>query len=285
LEEGEKMDRDQSEDATEDHNQSYNNVELGRAESIVETLETEIREGRLREGEKLPSERELAARFKFARMTVRRALQILVSEGQIVSHPVRGYFVTNLRKRLLEYHGESIHADSDTSSVLAEELRQSGSFLKDMERRKRKPKIVPLENTPALVAPDEEVAEHLRLNTNQLVLRRYRLQLADGLPYRLIESFYPADLFGELIGIDIGEKPLFTWLQESYGLKAKRAREVLIARLATTLERRLLHLSPGMPIVAYDRTVWANTDRPIEWAHITAAAGLYTFMYDYDIQE
>lgn len=278
------MDLDETNDNEVDNDQpDGNDGELGRAERVVEILETEIREGSLRDGEKLPSERELVDRFKVSRMTIRRALQTLVGEGLLASYPVRGYFVTGIRKRLQEYHGESIHTTSEMPSVAAEELRRSGSFLKDMERKKRKPEVVFMDNTPALVAADVEVAEHLQTGTNELVLRRYRLQLADKLPYRLIESFYPADLFGELVTTNIGNKALFTWLRERHGLSVAHAKEVLIARLATTSERRLLRLSPGMPVVTYDRTVLTDTGRPVEWAHITAVAGLYTFVYEYDI--
>ena len=116
-----------------------------------------------------------------------------------------------------------------------------------------------------------------------LVFKRYRLQLADGLPYRIIESYYPADLFGELLTTDIGDKPLFDWLQERHGLVVARAREELIARLATADERRLLQISPNAPVVAFNRTVWADSDRPVEWAHIIAVAEFYTFSYEYDI--
>ena len=276
------MDYDQLDNSEMNTDPDDNEGELGRAERIVEALETEIREGGLREGEKLPSERELADRFRVSRMTVRRALQTLMGEGLVASYPARGYFVTGIRKRLQEYHGISIHPASEIPSVAAEELRRSGSFIKDMERLKRKPEIVFLDPV-AFVVADAEVAERLQLDTNELVLRRYRLQLADKLPYRIIESYYPADLFGELVATDIGDKPLFRWLQERRGLSAVHVQEVLIARLATTSERHLLRLSPGVPVVAYDRTVWANTGRPIEWAHITAAAGLYTFVYEYDI--
>lgn len=277
------MDFDQPDDnEMNDDQPDDNDGEVGRAERIVEMLETEIREGKLRVGEKLPSERELANTFNVNRMTVRRALQTLVGEGLVVSYPVRGYFVAGIRKRLQEYHGEAIPGASETPAVPAEELRRFGSFLKEMERLRRKPDIVFLE-PPALIAADAEIAEHLQLHTHELVLRRYRLQSADKLPYRLIESYYPADLFGELVTTDIGKKPLFQWLQERHGLSAERAREILIARLATTSERRLLRISAGMPVVAYDRTVWSNTGRPIEWAHIIAVAGLYTFVYEYDI--
>ena len=50
--------------------------ERGKAERIVEEIGTEIREGKLQGGEKLPSERKLADRFKVSRMTARSALQI-----------------------------------------------------------------------------------------------------------------------------------------------------------------------------------------------------------------
>ncbi len=268
------MDNDQRDDSeTDDDQVDYKDGELSRAERIAETLEAEIRDGEPGEGERLPSERELAGRFGASRMTVRRALQILVGEGLVVSYPVRGYFVTGIRKRLQEYHGES---------VAAEELRRSGSFIKDMERLKLEPEVVFLD-PPGLVAANSEVAEHLQLDTNELVLRRYRLQLANKLPYRLIESYYPADLFGELVTTNIENKPLFMWLQERHGLSVVHAKEILIARLATTPERRRLGISSGAPVVAYDRTVWANTGRPVEWAHIIAVAGLYTFVYEYDI--
>ena len=277
------MDNDQRDDSDMDDDQAdYKDGELSRAERIVETLETEIKEGRLRERAKLPSERDLADSFKVSRMTVRKALQTLVGGGLIVSHPSRGYFVASIRERLQERHGELIHTNPESLSITAEELRQFGSFVEYMKRLKRNPEVTFLEK-PSLVAADAEVAEHLQLNPNELVFRRYRLQLADKLPYRLIESYYPADLFGELLTTVIGDKPLFTWLQERYGLTVVHAQEVLKARLATTSERNILRISPGMPIVALDRTVWADNGRPVEWAHIIASAELYTFTYEYDI--
>lgn len=148
----------------------------------------------------------------------------------------------------------------------------------------RKPRVQFLEQ-PALVAANAEIASHLHIEPNSLVLKRYRLQLADNLPYRLIESYYPADLFGELLTTDIGTTPLFAWLQERHGLKVVHAREVLIARLATPNERSLLQISANAPVVAIDRTVWASSGRPVELAHILAVAALYTFTYEYDIHE
>ena len=257
-------------------------MELGKAEEIAEELRTQIVKGRLQAGTKIASERDLSEELGASRMTVRRAIEIIEGEGLVVRYPGRGTFVGGLRERVLVDRGREVQEELETHSVAASELRMSGSFLKDMESIGRKPHVQFLEQ-PALVAADAEIAKHLQMQAGTLVLKRYRLQMADNLPYRLIESYYPSDLFGELLTQDIGHMPLFVWLQERHNLRVAHAQEVLIARLATRKERQLLHISPSAPIVALNRTVWTEEKRPVEWAYIIAVAALYTFTYEYDI--
>ena len=257
-------------------------MELSKAEDIAEKLRGEIQQSRLQAGAKIASERDLSEEFGASRMTVRRAIEIIEGEGLVVRYPGRGTFVSGLQERVLVDRGREVQEAVEDHAVTASELRMSGSFLKDMQRLGRKPQVQFLEQ-PGLVAANAENAKHLQIPTGTLVLKRYRLQLADNLPYRLIESYYPADLFGELLTKDIGDTPLFIWLQERHDLRVAHAQEVLIARLATQKERQLLHISPNAPVVALNRTVWTEERRPVEWAHIIAIAGLYTFTYEYDI--
>ena len=134
------MSDDQPENREVDYDQfESSDGELGKAERIVEEIGAEIREGKLQEGDRLPSERDLADRFKVSRMTVRSALQTLLSEGLIVSYPGRGYFVVGARERLKEHHGELIYTDSAMPSVAGEELSRSGSFSEYMKRLERNP--------------------------------------------------------------------------------------------------------------------------------------------------
>lgn len=255
-------------------------MELGKAEEIAERLRTKILDGTLAPGTKIASERELSDELEASRMTVRHALEIIEGEGLIIRYPGRGTFVSGAQERVLIEKGREIK----NVSIQGSELRLSGSFLKDMERIGRKPYVRFLEQ-PSLVPATEEIAKSLQIPTGTLVLKRYRLQLADNLPYRIIESYYPSDLFGELLTIDIKDKPLFTWLQEKYGIRVSKAREILIARPANQNERQLLRISSGSPVVAFERTVWTETKRVVEWARIIAVAALYTFTYEYDIDD
>src|SRR5712691_4610601 len=226
----------------------HSEMDRGKAEYIEETIETWIREGRLKNKGKLPSERDLVEEFNVSRMTVRSALQSLEREGLVSRHSTKGTFITGIHE-----------------PEIAEELRRSGSFHKDMELIGHKPDVHWIED-PALVPVSNDVAQNLQLPQNVLVLKRNRLQLADGQPYRIIKSYYPADLFGELLTTDISDKPLFEWLQERHGLRVASAQEDLIARLATREERHHLQISPYAPVVALKRKVWADNDRIVEWA-------------------
>ncbi len=59
--------------------------------------------------------------------------------------------------------------------------------------------------------------------------------------------------------------------------------------VAYAFQARLYHrcrcASVVVAVVALDRTVWTEAQRPVEWAHIVAVAALYTFTYEYDILE
>ncbi len=56
-------------------------------ERIVEQIEEAIVEGRLRDGDFLPSEREMMSQFSVSRSTVREAMRVLESSGLVRSRP------------------------------------------------------------------------------------------------------------------------------------------------------------------------------------------------------
>ena len=59
---------------------------------LVEEIKDSILSGRVKAGEKLPSENELSAKYQISRHTVRKALSILAQEGYIVAEHGRGTF-------------------------------------------------------------------------------------------------------------------------------------------------------------------------------------------------
>ncbi len=65
-------------------------------EEIVRQIKTLVQEGRLKSGDKLPPERDLAERFKVSRTSVRESLRALESMGLIEIRPGEGTFVREI---------------------------------------------------------------------------------------------------------------------------------------------------------------------------------------------
>ena len=62
-------------------------------QQIYESLSRQIREGRLRPGDRLPGKRAMAAQLAVAVNTVDTAYQMLVAEGYLEARPKSGFFV------------------------------------------------------------------------------------------------------------------------------------------------------------------------------------------------
>ena len=87
-------------------------------EQIYDHIKKEIREGKLRYGERLPSARLLAQQLQISRSTVDLAYGQLVSEGYLEAKPCQGYFVSHVEEL---YH--IIHETDGTKEAEQKEAR------------------------------------------------------------------------------------------------------------------------------------------------------------------
>ena len=103
-------------------------------EQIYEALREAILQGRILQGEKLPSTRFEADYLQVSRSTVELAYDQLVSEGYIHAEPYRGYFACDVREL---YDLTDIHtADTQSQSILTE-IRSEIAAEKDQKETYR----------------------------------------------------------------------------------------------------------------------------------------------------
>jgi DNA-binding FadR family transcriptional regulator len=93
---------------------------MAKAQELVLNLVEMIESRALREGQRLPSERELCERFGSARNTVRRALSILEDERRVVRQPGRRGYVVDERRALF---GPSLARSAEAGPADIMELR------------------------------------------------------------------------------------------------------------------------------------------------------------------
>ena len=86
-------------------------------QQIYEYIRSEILEGRLIQGERLPSSRALATYLQISRSTVNLAYEQLMAEGYLESFRGKGYFVAKIETVL--------HLEKEKKQAFQEEMRES----------------------------------------------------------------------------------------------------------------------------------------------------------------
>jgi GntR family transcriptional regulator len=124
----------------------------------------------------------------------------------------------------------------------------------------------------------EHVATCMRIRAGDEVLSRRRKIIADGVPIRLVSSFFRADLFA---GTEVTEVETSTpALQEalkSLGHRFGHAEETLVARPATRPETESLQLDPGEWVVQLLRAAYSTEDTPVHVLETICAASRHVF--------
>jgi GntR family transcriptional regulator len=178
-------------------------------------------------GAPAPSERELVTRFGVARMTVRQAMDALVSEGLLERMPGKGTFVARPRRRLERPIG----------------------FSEEMQRRGLQPESQTLLSRREQAGPG--VARALGITEGDAVLHWRRLRRGDGAPICIQDSF-----LNEVLLPGFLEKHMPTSLFDALALRSLRptwAEDAILADLANDEEAELLEIEPGTPVLRVSR--------------------------------
>ena len=200
--------------------------------------------GRWRPGDRLPTERELAAHYGCSLITVRRALGELVREGRIERTRGRGTHV--LRPRIERDFAEAL------------------SFTAEMQRRGLDPETRLIVARPE--SAGERVAEALGLGPGSPTLYLERLRLAGGEPILLEQVHLPAERFPGLLASDLEHESLYDLLERRYDTRIVRAREALEPVLLRAREAALLDQPRRTPALLIEGLASTADDRPVEFS-------------------
>ena len=206
-------------------------------------LKREIRIGSLKQGDKLPSEKELCEKYKISRTTVRQALLSLVNEGLLYRKQGKGTFVARPK--------------------LSRSLVEVYSFSRDMKKLGLTPSSKVLEQK--IIPATEDLARNLSLKVGEdKVIKLTRIRLANNEPLLIETAYIPYNLAPSLIKEDMEHNSLYSILNEKYQLFFSHAVETYEAISIGRKEARLLKcrsLSPGFFI---ERMAYIEDDTPVE---------------------
>ena len=205
-----------------------------------------LQAGEWRPGELIPSEMELAARFKVSQGTVRKAIDELAAENLVMRRQGKGTFVATHSAQQVQYRFLKLHPDVGN-------LEGEGRAQRKILECKR------------LRAP-AEIARLLSMRSGDTVVQVRRVLAFSGIPTILEDIWLPGHAFKGLTAEQIAnyKGPTYAMFEGDFGVRMVRAEEKLRAVLPDATQAELLDVSTQTPLLSVERLAYTYNDIPME---------------------
>ncbi|MDB5869975.1 MAG: transcriptional regulator, GntR family [Polaromonas sp.] len=197
-------------------------------------------------GEMIPSEIDLAARFRVSQGTVRKAIDELAAENLVVRRQGKGTFVATHAEQHVQYRFLRLMPDSG-------DLGSEGPAERKIIDCKR------------LRAP-ADIARPLALRTGDAVLQLRRVLAFQGTPTIVEDVWLPGGPFKGLTADRLAgyKGPMYALFETEFGVHMVRAEEKIRAIAADAASAKLLDVPPGEPLLSVERIAYTYNDVPME---------------------
>ena len=209
---------------------------------LLQSLEA----GEWKSGAAIPSEQELAARFKVSQGTVRKAIDELSFDNLLVRRQGKGTFVATHAERQVQYRFLKLVPEDGDASSQGPAQRQ----IIDCKRARA----------------SADVARGLGLRPGDAVLQVRRVLSFGTTPTILEDIWLPGAPFkgltAERLRNDNG--PMYALFEREFGVRMVRAEEKIRAVLPDVTQAELLGVTSSTPLLSVERIAYTYNDAPIE---------------------
>lgn len=202
-----------------------------------------LQSGEWKPGELIPSEVELAQRFKVSQGTVRKAIDELAAENLVVRRQGKGTFVATHHEARAQFRFLRLMPD-------AGEPRSAENRILEVRRQR----------APA------EIARLLDIKSGDSAIFIRRVQSFEGVPTIVEEIWLPGVIFRGLTVERLVEYkgPMYGLFETEFGTRMIRAAEKIRAVSADPDTAQLLGAAPGTPLLSVERVSYTYGDKPVE---------------------
>lgn len=216
---------------------------------ISNDLKNKIIDGTFKANEKLPSEKELGLEYDASKMTVKQALDILVSEGLIIKRRGSGTFIKDL---------------SDTELKRISITNQFRGKTAEYPQNEVTSKVLNF----SVVQPDEKIQEKLNISEDDFVYFIHRVRCVDGVPYAIEVTYMPINLIMNLKPTHV-KHSIYDYIENGLGLVIQSAHRIITVRGATKEEAEELHMQANEPVGVAEQVGYLSNGAAFEYSTTT----------------
>lgn len=219
---------------------------MTKYEEIASHIKKEIVEGKYKANEKLPYEKDICEMFEASKMTVKKALDLLVMEGLIVKRRGSGTFVKDISQNQIE----DITIKKQFSGFTASsEGHKVDTLLLDFK----------------IISADEIIAENLKIEVEDFVYLINRVRFVDEEAIVIEKTYMPLALFPGIKKSDV-KKSIYDYIEKQMNLKIQSSHSVVRARKAERLDKEYLKLEDDEPVLEVERIGYLDNGKVFEYS-------------------
>ncbi len=205
-----------------------------------------LQSGEWKSGASIPSELELAARYRVSQGTVRKAIDEMAVENLLVRRQGKGTFVAT-------------HAEQQVQYRFLKLVPESG------DRASEGPAQRSIIDCRRLRA-SADVARGLAIRSGDAVLQVRRVLAFGGIATILEDLWLPAGPFKGLTAERLRsyDGPMYALFEAEFGVRMVRAEEKIRAVLPDVEQCALLAVPAGTPFLSVERLAYTYNDTPME---------------------
>lgn len=205
-----------------------------------------LQAGEWKPGEAIPSEMDLAARFRVSQGTVRKAIDELAAENLVVRRQGKGTFVATHAEQHVQYRFLRLMPDSG-------DLDGEGPAHRTILECRR-------------ARASAEVARLLALRTGDTVVQARRVLAFREVPTILEDLWLPGGPFKGITAEQMAQYqgPTYAMFELEFGVRMVRAAEKVRAVAADAQAAALLKVPAGTPLLSVERLAYTYSDTPME---------------------
>jgi GntR family transcriptional regulator len=213
---------------------------------ISNDIRNKILKGEYTANQQIPFEKDLCVYYDSSKMTVKKALDMLVTEGLIIKRRGSGTFVKDIGPDELE------------RMSVANQFRGTTALNPDKEVKST------ILNFSVIPCP-ENVQKKLNIDADSFVYDIYRARSIDGQPHVMEKMYMPIDLIPGLKKANV-EGSIYEYLEEKLHLVIQSAHRTISVRKATAYEAEYLALQEGDPVAVADQIGYLDTGAAFEYS-------------------
>ncbi|MGC6767512.1 GntR family transcriptional regulator [Enterococcus sp. LJL128] len=206
-------------------------------------IKKKITEDFFKIGEKLPTGDELAGEYQTSKLTVKKGIDLLVSEGVLRS---RSGFGTEVLRKPID-NSKVFGPNEGLFSVVGEEHVDSEI------------------HTFSIELPSDAVAEMLKIDKKEYVYHIIRSRFIDHQPYSIERTFMPLSIIPGLEPKHL-KKSVYSYITDDLGLEIKTSHIRIKGDTATEFDGGLLAIEPGEFMIEVEKNVFLANGLPFEYS-------------------